>query len=978
MTVKRQLAQILFSFGFLILTHLALAQNKVITGTITDKTDGSPLLNVSILATGTSKGGLTDSNGNFSISIPDSVRSLKISRVNYVSQDVDIRQFKHVQISLVAVYSSLNDVVVIGYGSVRKIDLTGAVGSVVDKNFNQGLYASPDMLIQGKVSGVQITADNGSPGGRTTIKIRGNSALSGTGQPLYVVDGVPLDGRSVQAGSNPLNFLNPLDIASIDVLKDASASAIYGSRAAYGVVIINTKKGQMGPPRLEGVASIGVSSILKNIRVLNSSEYRQAIPYYGVDPSFDKGANADGMEAITQKGLQQNYLIAGSGGNENGNYRYSLGYLDQEGIVINTGFKKYSADVTTNLKYLNSKRLGLDFHLNASQYIQNGTFLTTGNDGIIYNALTWNPTDSLTNPDGTPKYKPGSNVNPLLQSQYIRDYLKTTTILGSVAPYFKFNDWLEYKLLVSVNYSAGNSRFSVNQVLAEDYGPFIFPQNGFAKIGNTEFTTTQLTQTLSLNKDIARDLHLNAFLGYEYMKFVNQGFGENGNGPDSIGFGNYGLDYTNYIQYSNATTRSISSYIDPDYELQSFFGRAILNYNDRYLLTATFRADGSSKFGANNKYGYFPSFALAWIISRENFFHVDWVNALKLRAGWGETGNQEFPPGSAQALYAFGNSGNIVQVNSPNPNLQWQTDRQWDIGLDFSLLSGRISGTFDYYYKTTTHLLFPSMPIQPAPSGSTVRWINLDGEIVNQGFEMAINGAVVKTRDFSWDLSINASFLNNNVSGLTAPIVTGFVSGPVQIIQNGHPMDAFYTRKFLGLNKSTGFSDYEDNGNTSYFVGNPNPSTLLGFGSNFRYKKFFLVTNWYGSFGQDLYNATLMSALNVTGIQGGNMALSVYQSPIKESLANPAQSPSSRYVQKGDYLRMSNLTLSYNIGNIGNSFKGFNVYITAQNLILITSYPGFDPEVNKDANINGVPSLGIDNSRYPTAKTFLLGINFSL
>ena len=289
---------------------------------------------------------------------------------------------------------------------------------------------------------------------------------------------------------------------------------------------------------------------------------------------------------------------------------------------------------------------------------------------------------------------------------------------------------------------------------------------GYASITNTQLTTTQLTQTLSFNKDIALHLHLNAFLGYEYMKFVNQGFGENGNGPDGIGFGNYGLDYTNYIQYSNATTRSISSYIDPDYELQSFFGRAILNYNDRYLLTATFRADGSSKFGANNKYGYFPSFALAWIISRENFFHVDWINSLKLRGGWGETGNQEFPPGSAQAQYAFGNSGNIVQINSPNPNLQWQSDRQWDVGVDFTLLSGRISGTFDYYYKTTTHLLFPSMPIQPAPIGSTVRWINLDGEIVNQGFEMAINGAIVRSRDFNWDLSVNASFLSKQCFGI--------------------------------------------------------------------------------------------------------------------------------------------------------------------------------------------------------------------
>ena len=272
------------------------------------------------------------------------------------------------------------------------------------------------------------------PVGAITVKIRGNSALTGTGQPLYVVDGVPLDGRSLQAGNNPLNFLNPADIASIDILKDASATAIYGSRAAYGVMIINTKKGQTGSTKLDVAISAGVSSVLKKIRVLNAAEYRDAIKYYGVDNSFDKGANVDAMNEILQNGLQQNYSIAGSGGNENGKYRFSVGSLNQDGIVINTGFKKYNADVSTNLKLLTSKKLGLDFHLNSSQYIQDGSVLSTGNDGIIASALTWNPTDSLKNADGSVKIMPGSTVNPLALSEFIRDNLKVTTTFRKYLP----------------------------------------------------------------------------------------------------------------------------------------------------------------------------------------------------------------------------------------------------------------------------------------------------------------------------------------------------------------------------------------------------------------------------------------------------------------------------------------------------------------------------------------------------------------
>ena len=300
-----------------------------------------------------------------------------------------------------------------------------------EKDFNKGIFASPDQLIQGKVSGVQIMYNNGAPGGATTVKIRGNSALTGTGQPLYVVDGVPLDGRSLQAGNNPLNFLNPDDIASIDVLKDASATAIYGSRAAYGVVIINTKKAQTGATKLDVAVSTGVSSILKKIKVLNASQYRAAIKYYDVDPSYDKGGDADGMDAILQNGWQQNYFIAGSGGTENGKYRFSAGYLNQDGIVINTGFKKYNANISANLKFLDSKKLGLDINLNSSQYIQDGsTDLNSGNHQIISTALTWNPTDSLRNADGSLKITQVDGVNPIALSQYAKRQFKSYHCFG--------------------------------------------------------------------------------------------------------------------------------------------------------------------------------------------------------------------------------------------------------------------------------------------------------------------------------------------------------------------------------------------------------------------------------------------------------------------------------------------------------------------------------------------------------------------
>ncbi len=949
-----------------------LLAQQALSGKVTD-INNVPLAGASVTIDGGKRSALSDIDGNFTI-VAKQGELLKVSFVGYNSAAILIGQEMQITIVLEALTKALDDVVLIGYGTARKKDLTGAVSSVAEKNFNKGIFSSPEQLIQGKASGVQIVNNTGSPGGSFTFRIRGNSAIIGTGQPLYVIDGVPLDGRSMQEGTNPLNFLNATDIVSFDILKDASASAIYGSRAAYGVVIINTKKGQAGVPKLEVSMAVGASAAIKGPAVLNASEYREAIQYYGINNAVDKQHDTDGLASILQRGMQQQYTLAASGGNENGRYRISAGYLNQQGVIINTGFKRYNVDFTAGLKFLSSKKLGIDFHVNASQYVQYGSTLTIGNTDLVGTALRWNPTAPITNADGTIRLNADEGVNPVGFSNNLRDHLKANTVLSSITPYYKFNDWLEYKLLLSYNYNTAVSRFSINQDMSVYQ---FFPPLGLATIGNNEIGTLQLTQTLSANKQITKDLHLNAVGGYEYMKFSSKGFNLAGNGSQNGGFGNYGLDYTNYIQFSDPVSRSISSFSDPAYALQSVFLRSIFNFRERYLFTATFRADGSTKFGPNNRYGYFPSFAMAWNLSKEDFWHLDKVNTLKLRVGWGKTGNQEFPSGSSQALYGFQNNGSIVQINSPNPDLQWQSDRQYNFGVDFSMFNNRLSGTIDYFNKKTTKLLFPGPPIQPAPPSSVVRWVNLDGNIINSGVEILVNGVLLEQENIGWDISANATFLDNTVSGLSSAVGAGFIAGPIQTIRNGMPMFSFFTREYVGLDAATGYASYTDNGNSFYNVGNPNPKLLLGFSTNFRYRTFSIAANMYGSFGQDVYNKTLMD-LNVNGINGANMALSEFRNPVKESFGNPV-TPSSRYIQRGDYMKMANLTLSYTPVSMQKVLKDATVYLTGQNLFFITSYEGFDPEVSvQNRNDNGVAGMNIDQNRYPSSRTIILGIKFTL
>ena len=977
-------------------TSLGFAQNTV-TGKVTDK-NGEPQSGVSVSVQGTKNATATDAGGNYTLSNVASNATIVFSGAGITNFQEKLNGRTSVNAEVETAASNLSEVVVIGYGTVRKKDLTGAVTSVQAKDFNKGTYTSADQLIQGKVAGVQMINNSGTPGGATTVKIRGASALTGSGQPLYVVDGVPLDGRSSRPGlgdfgaggsnpgNNPLNFINPSDIASIDVLKDASATAIYGSRAAYGVVLITTKRGKTGDPKLEFNTSVGTSKIARRVKVLDAAQFREALAYYGLGAGGDRGSNVNALDAILQSGNIQNYNLGASGGNENARYRVSFGVLNQEGIVRKTGIKKYTANISTNFKFLESKKLGIDINIIPSQFTEEIAPITNdaGNRGsLIGNALQWNPTENLKgvkNGVDTFNVVRGDLINPLALQEAYGDRSKVTTILASISPYYKITKELEYRMLYSINYSSG--------VRGTTLQPFINIDNVFergrVRLAQSQLQTDQITHTLNYNKQVSTNLSVNGLAGFEYIKFKNKGFDVGGFGqPGSPGgFGSYGFDYEDYIQFSDPTNRQIGSYNDPKNELQSYFARTGLNFKDKYLLTATIRADGSTKFGENNKYGYFPSASGAWVVSKETFFQVPQINSLKIRGGWGKTGNQEFPSGSSQLRYSFsGNgSGALNAANNANKDLKWQSDRQFNIGMDMSLFKNRVTFTMDYFNKRTKDLLFPSEPSQPAAPGGVIKWVNLDGNIDNKGFEFAINSEVVSKKDYGIDLGVNATFIKNEVSGLSSSINTGALNGQgvsgttVEVIRNGLPINAFVTRQFLGIQKD-GFASYTDNGDVNYYVGNPNPKMLLGINSTFRYKQLSLTANLNGAFGHQLYNNTLNSVINVGSISNGkNIALSVLRDPVKESFANPLTA-SSRYLESGDYLKMTNATLSYNFGSFGKSIKGLSVYVTGQNLFVITKYSGFDPEVNTDKNVNGVPSTGIEYIPYPSARVVTFGIN---
>ncbi len=969
---------------FMCLSYLqTMAQQRTITGTVMSK-EGTPLSDASVTVVGQKTGVRTSSDGTFSINVPSTAKQLAISYVGSQSQNVTIVNSSKVAVVLETNSQALENVVVIGYGSVRKKDLTGAVSSVQAKDFNKGTYTNPDQLIQGKAAGVLVINNTGQPGSSTTIRIRGSSSIRSGNNPLFVVDGIPLSGDSARVrgqgdnGSNPLTFMNPNDIASIDILKDASATAIFGSRGANGVVLITTKRGKSGVPQISASASTGISNVMKKLKVLSGDEYRKALKDYGLT-SGDFGNSVDAFDAITRTANTQNYNVAVGGGTETGRYRISAGYLDQQGIIETTDLKKMTANFTSNFKFLESKKLALDINILVTQTDENVIFNNsfvgfTGN--VIAQALQWNPTHLLIKPGTDSAWIDpavgSTTVNPLAQLRYFKDKQKVNTIIASISPSYKITNDLEYKLIYSVDRRTGVLREEINRLL-NNQG---VENRGAATIGNGEITNTQVTNTLNYTKQITSAFNLNVTLGHEFLKFDNRS-----NSESALDFPNVGLHYYDFIGYGTQTSLGVGSFASPTEELQSFFGRAIINYKDKYLVTGTFRADGSTKFGKNHRYGYFPSIGVAWNLTQEDFLaNNSLINNLKLRLGYGETGNQEFDPGNSLNRFGLGRQS-IQQISFANPDLKWESSKTTNAGIDFSILHNKLSGSVDYFYKKTIDVLFEQDLVRPGPSGKF--FINLPGSVVNDGVEISLNAAVISKKDLNWNIGGNASFLHNNVTGIRGFYETGQLQGQGfsnvlgQRIVSNQPLNVWYLRRFEGLDKATGQSIYTDGGNTRYYSGSPNPKMLLGIFTDVTYKKFSAAINMNGTFGHYLYNNTAASVLGIGNLGTRNIAKDILGGSVQEAISN-APAPSTRNLEKGNYLKMANASIGYRVGNIGKAFRDLYISVTGQNLFVITKYTGFDPEVSTEASFNGIPSIGVEYVPYPSARTFQIGINFSL
>ncbi|MDR3711765.1 MAG: SusC/RagA family TonB-linked outer membrane protein [Puia sp.] len=992
-------------FTLLILTltaQAAFSQTKTITGKISDD-KGNPVQGATVTAKGTKAGTSTDAGGSFSFSVPAGTNTLVVSSVGFAEQEVSITDRTTIAVSLVSSSQSLNDVVVIGYGTARRKDLTGAVSSVQAKDFNLGPVAAPDQLLQNKVPGVEVSTSSGQPGGGSTIKIRGNtSILSGVNNPLVVLDGVPLDGRDAKPtlnlganglpfgttpNSNPLLYINPADVQQIEILKDASSSAIYGSRGANGVIVITTKKATAGPVRLDFGTSIGDNvGFMKTNDPLSASQYRANLQKYNLTSAgYDSGASVNPLKSITQHTLSQSYNLGISGGNENGKFRASFLASSQQGLIKTTDLDKYLGTFGGNYKFFN-KRVTIDFNLIVGHTTQDEALVTNtpgAGGNLISWALNWNPTVPFYNSDGSFKSLALNTPNPLATLAAYSDRSNVTTILGNISATVRLFKGLDYKFLYAINDGNGTRYTNFDGWIAGIQG---ISSLGMGAISTANITSQTFTHTLNYHADLSDKLRMDAVVGYEYWQTNYRDQTLLGTGFDINNSLATQVPILNTSQIIDAATRSVSpaNPSDPSVEIQSVFGRVNFNLSDKYYLTGTMRADGSSKFGTNNHYGYFPSVGARWVISNEDFMKSSAVfNSLALRGSWGITGTQDFPAGASKAQFVFPENQAIAQTNVPNPNLKWQQTNSVDVGVDYSLLAGRIFGSIDYYHKNTTNIIYETNAIQPAPSGN--EFINLNANLINSGFEFLIGATIVDHKDFGWEAAFNISYNKNLLKNFNeAPILTGKVSGNglsgtfAEQVANNQPVDVYYMPRFYGFTK-TGLDSVSSN---SYYVGDPNPHELVGFSNTFRYQKWALILNIGGSFGYKVFNNTALAITNI-GNFGRGQNVNKYAFADGQSLAN-GTTISDRWLENGNFIKLRNATIRYTLGNIGQYFRNVSFYATGTNLFVLTKFHGFDPEVNIDKSNTDASGANTYSSRsmefipYPTPRIITVGLNFSL
>ena len=960
------------------------AQAITVNGIVKDKT-GEAVIGANVVVKGTTNGCITDFDGNFSLEANQG-DILVVSFVGYQSQELPAST--NMQIVLKEDAELLDDVIVIGYATGSQRTVSGAIKRVGREEMNAGVVTNPLQAIKGKIAGVNIAKTGGDPTASASIRVRGTTSLSGGNDPLVIIDGVFGD-------LSMLNAISPADIESFTVLKDASETAQYGSRGASGVIVVTTIKGKNGTKTLSYDGSFGIETVYKNLEMLDANAYRQIVADRGYANALDMGYSTNFIEAMQQTGYTQNHRLSFGAGTESSNYRASIGVIDQKGIILDNYMRNYTAKLDASQTMFNDK-VKIDFGMFASKVDKR---YVNDYQKTFYSAASFNPTfPDFPNEDGTWPEDPNANEtqNPLGRLT-IKDVESNSYINANARITWTVIDGLKLSAFGSYTYNVKeNSKYTPTNIKAG------LGQNGIAEKYDNK--SGVLLGNFTANYKKAFGLHYVDILGLsELQKYSYSGFN-----AKAKQFGTNFFEYNNLGAGAEVKYGDVGSFLN-GYSLASFMGRFNYSYADKYIATVNMRADGSSKLGANNKWGFFPSASLAWVLKEEAFLkNVDVVSNLKIRTGYGLTGNQD-AISAYNSLRLMSPTG-VTTINgkpvttyginrNENPDLKWEVKRMFDVGIDAGFFEDRLTATLDYYYSKTSELLYNyAVPVPPFAFNTLLA--NL-GEMENTGVEVAISGTPLKNKDMELNISANFSWQKNKLLSLSGTYMgqelnakefmnlggmngAGFIGGNNQIIYQmvGQPLGVFYLPKCDGIIDMKGNGEYTyhildidgqegidlSDGKDRYIAGQAIPKFYLGGNVNFRYKQFDIQAQFSGAFGHKIYNGTSLSYMNMSLFPTYNVLTDAPRLNIHD------QTVTDYWLERGDYLHIDYVTLGWNLNtqNLKN-INSLRVTFSVNNLFTFTNYSGLSPMINSSTVSS---SLGIDDKQfYPLTRTYSLGLS---
>ncbi len=973
----------------LLFTLSSYAQDFTVKGVVKDAKLGDPIIGATILEKGTSNGTITDMDGNFSLSVGSKEAVLVFSYIGYKGQEIALAGQSELNIALSEDVEALDEVVVVGYATGSKRTISGAVERIKKEDMNQGVVNTPLESLKGKVAGVVIARTGGDPAAKPSIRVRGTTSLSGGNDPLVIIDGVFGD-------LGMLDAISPSDIETFTILKDASETAQYGSRGAAGVIVVTTAKGKAGIKTLSYNGNYGISQVYKNLDMLSGEQFRSTAKALGINP-LDKGHDTNFFKEMEHLGYTQNHNLSFGAGNEESDYRASIGVIDQTGIIRESGMRNYTAKLDASQLMFDNK-LKVEFGMFGSL---KETDYTNDYEKTFYSAATFNPTFPTEKNKETNKWDEDPYANEIqnpLGRLTIQDREKNA--------YVNVHGRLTWTILEGLKLSTfGSYTYNVKEnmkyipkdlkVITQSSDPHAYRADNKQHVlmGNIQLTYT---------KDIDKH-HIDALGLVEGQQYHYTGFSAGARGFETDYFGYNNLKAGGIVKYGD-----VASFENRN-RLASFMGRLNYMYDDRYIATVNLRADGSSKLGANNKWGFFPSASLAWVLSQEDFMkEINWISNLKLRAGYGLTGNQDAI--EAYNSLALLQPNGVTSVNgtstatfnilrNANPDLRWEIKKTFDVGVDFGVLNGRYSFTADYYHSKTTDLLYKyAVPVPPFVFPELLA--NL-GEMTNSGIELGIRAGLVNTKDFDFNLGANFAYQKNKLNSLSGSYMgqdlqakqymnlasvggAGFIGNNNVVYQMvGQPVGVFYIPRYIGLKANEkGQNIYvldemidgkegldTNDGGDRYIAGQAMPKFHLGLNLNMRYKRFDLTSQINGAFGHKIFNGTGLSYTNMSQFPTYNRLADAPEKKIYD------QAISDYWLESGDFLHIDYITLGYNLqcDKISKYVKNVRLTFSVNNVATLSGYSGLSPLINS-STVGG--DLGVDNRQfYPLSRTYSLGVN---